>query len=53
MTGYINKADQLFIDILKELEDDLNIMDDEEKTKHIHTLEYSSRYFRRYLRNGL
>ena len=28
MTGYINKADQLFIDILKELEDDLNIMDD-------------------------
>jgi hypothetical protein len=33
--------------------DNLNIMDDEEKTKHIHTLEYSSRYFRRYLRNGL
>ena len=28
MEGYINKADQLFIDILKELEDDLNIMDD-------------------------
>ena len=26
--GYINSSDQLFIDILKELEDDLNIMDD-------------------------
>jgi hypothetical protein len=28
MEGHINSADQLFIDILKELEDDLNIMDD-------------------------
>ena len=26
--GYVNKADQMFIDVLKELEDDLNIMDD-------------------------
>tara|TARA_R110000851_G_scaffold225365_3_gene378174 strand:- start:17197 stop:18831 length:1635 start_codon:yes stop_codon:yes gene_type:complete len=26
--GYINKSEQLFIDVLKELEDDLNIMDD-------------------------
>ena len=26
--GYVNKAEQLFIDVLKELEDDLNIMDD-------------------------
>ncbi len=26
--GYVNKAEQLFIDVFKELEDDLNIMDD-------------------------
>ena len=26
--GYVNKAEQLFIDVLQELEDDLNIMDD-------------------------
>lgn len=26
--GYVNKAEQLFIDVLRELEDDLNIMDD-------------------------
>ncbi len=26
--GYVNKSEQLFIDVLKELEDDLNIMDD-------------------------
>lgn len=28
LEGYINKSEQLFIDVLKELEDDLNIMDD-------------------------
>ena len=28
LEGYVNKAEQLFIDVLKELEDDLNIMDD-------------------------
>ena len=28
MDGYVNKSEQLFIDVLKELEDDLNIMDD-------------------------
>ena len=28
MEGYINKSEQMFIDVLKELEDDLNIMDD-------------------------
>ena len=28
LDGYINKSEQLFIDVLKELEDDLNIMDD-------------------------
>lgn len=28
MDGYVNKAEQLFIDVLQELEDDLNIMDD-------------------------
>ena len=28
LDAYVNKADQLFIDVLKELEDDLNIMDD-------------------------
>lgn len=28
MEGYVNKSEQLFIDVLKELEDDLNIMDD-------------------------
>ena len=28
LDGYVNNSDQLFIDILKELEDDLNIMDD-------------------------
>ena len=28
LDGYINKSEQLFIDILKELEDDLNIIDD-------------------------
>lgn len=26
--GYVNKSEQLFIDVLQELEDDLNIMDD-------------------------
>ena len=26
--GYVNKSEQLFIDVLRELEDDLNIMDD-------------------------
>ena len=26
--GYVNKSEQLFIDVLKELEDDLNIIDD-------------------------
>ncbi len=26
--GYVNKSEQMFIDVLKELEDDLNIMDD-------------------------
>jgi len=26
--GYVNKSEQMFIDILKEMEDDLNIMDD-------------------------
>jgi len=26
--GYVNKAEQMFIDVLKEMEDDLNIMDD-------------------------
>ena len=26
--GYVNKSEQLFINVLKELEDDLNIMDD-------------------------
>tara|TARA_A100001201_G_scaffold36022_3_gene38045 strand:- start:605 stop:2317 length:1713 start_codon:yes stop_codon:yes gene_type:complete len=28
MERYVNKSEQLFIDVLKELEDDLNIMDD-------------------------
>ena len=28
LEGYINSSEQLFIDVLKELEDDLNIMDD-------------------------
>tara|TARA_R100000742_G_C4276110_1_gene96973 strand:+ start:375 stop:2036 length:1662 start_codon:yes stop_codon:yes gene_type:complete len=28
ISGYVNDSDQMFIDILKELEDDLNIMDD-------------------------
>ena len=28
LDGYVNCAEQLFIDVLKELEDDLNIMDD-------------------------
>ena len=28
LDGYVNKAEQMFIDILKEMEDDLNIMDD-------------------------
>ena len=28
MDGYVNKSEQMFIDVLKELEDDLNIMDD-------------------------
>jgi hypothetical protein len=28
LEGYINDSDQMFIDVLKELEDDLNIMDD-------------------------
>ena len=28
LEGYVNRAEQLFIDVLKELEDDLNIMDD-------------------------
>ncbi len=28
LDSYVNKSDQMFIDILKELEDDLNIMDD-------------------------
>ena len=28
INGYVNKAEQLFIDVLQELEDDLNIMDD-------------------------
>nr|MDB4346092.1 phage portal protein [bacterium] len=28
LDGYVNKGEQLFIDVLKELEDDLNIMDD-------------------------
>lgn len=28
LDGYVNGAEQLFIDVLKELEDDLNIMDD-------------------------
>ncbi len=28
LEGYVNKSDQMFIDIMKELEDDLNIMDD-------------------------
>jgi len=28
LNGYINKSEQLFIDVLKELEDDLNIIDD-------------------------
>ena len=28
LEGYVNKSEQLFIDVLKELEDDLNIMDD-------------------------
>jgi len=28
LNGYINESDQMFIDIMKELEDDLNIMDD-------------------------
>jgi len=26
--GYVNKSEQMFIDVLKEMEDDLNIMDD-------------------------
>ena len=28
LDGYVNKSEQMFIDVLKELEDDLNIMDD-------------------------
>ena len=28
LDGYVNKGEQMFIDVLKELEDDLNIMDD-------------------------
>ena len=28
LEGYVNKSEQLFIDVLQELEDDLNIMDD-------------------------
>ena len=28
LKGYVNSSEQLFIDVLKELEDDLNIMDD-------------------------
>ena len=28
LEGYVNDSDQMFIDVLKELEDDLNIMDD-------------------------
>ena len=28
LDGYVNKSDQMFIDVMKELEDDLNIMDD-------------------------
>ena len=28
MDSYVNKSEQLFIDVLKELEDDLNVMDD-------------------------
>jgi len=28
LEGYVNSSEQLFIDVLKELEDDLNIMDD-------------------------
>ena len=28
LDSYVNKSDQMFIDVLKELEDDLNIMDD-------------------------
>jgi hypothetical protein len=28
LNGYVNKSNQLFIDVLKELEDDLNIVDD-------------------------
>ena len=28
LKGYVNDSDQMFVDILKELEDDLNIMDD-------------------------
>ena len=28
LEGYVNNSEQLFIDVLKELEDDLNIMDD-------------------------
>ena len=28
LENYINKSEQMFIDVLKELEDDLNIMDD-------------------------
>ena len=28
LDGYVNKAEQMFIEVLKELEDDLNIMDD-------------------------
>ena len=28
LEGYVNSSEQLFIDVMKELEDDLNIMDD-------------------------
>lgn len=28
LDGYVNKSNQMFIDVLKEMEDDLNIMDD-------------------------
>ncbi len=28
LDGYVNKGEQLFVDVLKEMEDDLNIMDD-------------------------
>ena len=28
LEGYVNKSEQMFIDVLKEMEDDLNIMDD-------------------------